>query len=150
MDRMVLEVALTTAPFRVSVPDVTTLLPILNTLPLSEVTSIAPIERLAVPILIPAVVAVPALLNWAILEVVQAFDAVDGDQFPEVYQAVAAPVFIQGMMIFAEGTNSPVDKIIALKLFVPLLNTICESCCVVKPEAFEPKKIFPPVPVVPL
>lgn len=57
--RIVLETELTVAPFKVNVPVVLLLLPTVNTLVLAAVISIAPIDKLAVPIFIPAVVAVP-------------------------------------------------------------------------------------------
>ncbi len=57
--RMVFDTAFTETPFNVRVPDVALLLPIVNALVLAEVTSIAPIDKLTVPIFMPAVVAVP-------------------------------------------------------------------------------------------
>jgi hypothetical protein len=87
----------TAAPFSVSVP-FETLEPIVNALVLAAVTSICPMERDAVPIFIPAVVAVPEFRNSATLPVSQAPEAVLGLQFPAVYHAVAAPVLAQKIL----------------------------------------------------
>jgi hypothetical protein len=86
--RMVLAILFTVAELRVRVPVVVELLPIVRARVLALVTSIAPMLRDAVFILIPAVVAVPALANWAMLVVSQAPEAVSGFQLVSVYQAV--------------------------------------------------------------
>lgn len=88
------ETLFTVVPFSVKLPFVEEL-PIVNARVLAEVTSIAPIDKEAVPILIPAVVAVPVFANCAMLEVNHAPDAVLGDQLAAVYQAVDAPVLAQ-------------------------------------------------------
>ncbi len=95
-----------------------------STLVLEAVISIPPMDRFAVDMFIPAVLAVPALLNCAMFDVVQAAEPVFGVQFVLVNQSVGAPVFVHGMMMLEEGTNSPVASRMAEKLFVPLLKAI--------------------------
>ena len=48
------------------------------------------------------------------------------------------------------GTTSPVDRIVAGKLEVPLKKTICESWDAVRPDEVDPTNILPAVPDVPL
>ena len=85
------------------------------------------------------------------MEIVHAEDVVLGVQFVVVYQAEAPAAFVQGIIMFEDGTSSPVDSITAEKLFVPLLKTICEICWEVSEAADEPIKILPVVPLeVPL
>ena len=144
--KMVFETPRKTAPFKVKVPlpeEVTTAKE-LDTL--SLVISIAPIESDPVVISMPAIFEDPALLNRAILETVHAANVVIGVQFAELYQAEAPDVFVHGIIMFEDGTSSPVDKITAEKLFVPLLKTICEICWPVSEAADEPIKILPVVP----
>jgi len=85
------------------------------------------------------------------LEVVHAAAVVLGVQFAAVYQAEAPVPVVHGIIMFEDGTSSPVDNITAEKLFVPLLKTICEICWAISEAADEPIKIFPVVPLeVPL
>src|SRR5438045_7568188 len=109
------------APFRVSVPAVAELLPMVNLRVRSEVISIAPIDSGAVAILIPAVIALPALLNWAMWVVVHWAAEVLGVQFVFVYQGVSEPVSVHAAVmkkgwnpafsIRTRPRNSPVDSI---------------------------------------
>lgn len=96
--RIVLATLLMVAPFNVKFPAVPDELPIVRPLVLENVISIEPIDKAEVPILIPAVVADPVLLNCATLAVVHEADVVLGDQFPAVYQAVPAPELLQEMV----------------------------------------------------
>ena len=58
-------------------------------------------------------------------------------QLPAVSQAELAALEDHSL-ILANGTISPVERMVAIKLFVPLLNTICESCWAVNPVDAEP------------
>ena len=68
-------------------------------------TSMAPIEREEVFMLIPAVVAVPVLLNWAMLHVSHWLLDIFGVQFEFVYQALNAPVFVHAIVEADETAN---------------------------------------------
>lgn len=92
---MVFGMVFTVVPLRVSDPDVVELFPIVSALVRAEVTSTAPIDSEAVFMLMPAVVADPALANCTRSAVVQAPEAVLGLQLPAVYHAVAVPVLAQ-------------------------------------------------------
>ena len=83
---------------RVRVPTVGELLPIVNARVRAEVISIAPMLKDAVPMFIPAVVAVPELANWATSVVSHAPEAVFGVQLVLVYHAVEAPALPQTMV----------------------------------------------------
>ena len=96
--RIVLATLLTVAPFNVKFPVVDDELPIVKALVLENVISIEPIDNAAVPMLIPAVVADPVLLNCATLAVVHTTEAVLGDQLVFVYQAVEAPELTQDIV----------------------------------------------------
>ena len=96
--RTVLFTLPTVAPFKVNVPVVADELPIVKARVLVPVIAIAPIDKELVPILIPAVVALPTLLNCATLAVVHAPAAVFGDQLVFVYQAVEAPELTQDIV----------------------------------------------------
>lgn len=91
--RMTFAVPFTVVPLRLRTPaKPVLLLPIAKVLLRWLETSMAPIDKVDVPRLIPAVVAVPDLLNWAMSVVFQAVEPVLGDQLPAVYHAVELPV----------------------------------------------------------
>ena len=68
--------------------------------------------------LMPAVVAVPVLLNCAILPTTQAAGRVLGVQFVLVYHAVVAPAFVQAMVcaLAAVAPNNAAKHAMATKL----------------------------------
>ena len=139
---------LSVAPFNVRVPDVVELSPIIKARVRKVETSTAPIDKLAVPKLIPAVVAVPVLLNCATLLVVHAPEAVLGVQFVFVYHAVPVVEFVQGIRPLLEvGTTSPVERIVAPAAYP--VKVILANCPAVRPVASLPTKILLPVPAIP-
>jgi hypothetical protein len=122
---MVLETEFTEAPFNVNVPIVEEEFPIVSTLVRDEDTSIAPIEREDVPILIPAVVAIPVLLNCAILQVFQSLEVKLGVQLVLVYHAVVDPVLVQGIVV-AEFTANVLAALVPQVL--PAVTVIFPLC----------------------
>jgi hypothetical protein len=121
--RITLETPFTVAPFNVKFPEVDELLPMVKFRVLADVTSIAPIERALVSILIPAVFAVPAFAKVATSEVVHAPEAVEGLQFAAVYQAVEPLALAHVTVSESAGmidvtTNARIDNFIFIVFFL--------------------------------